>query len=125
MMEGLNRIDLTDSQESIILFISPNERTIVWLNGEPRKVLFEPYTSTVVPGSYRKVNVHGQPAVLVRGDWTWPEKPVIVDLKSDAKWDEHAALSLYWTENDVLYQLYTTSSAVASQDLVQMANSAP
>lgn len=121
----VNWIDPSDSQKSIILVFSPTKRSIVWLNGELRQVLFEPYTSTVVSGSYQKVNVHGQPAVLVRGDWTWPEKPGIVDLKSDAKWDKHAALSLYWTENYVLYQLYTTSSAVTSQDLVHMANSAP
>ncbi|HEX2993553.1 MAG TPA: hypothetical protein VHP14_01945 [Anaerolineales bacterium] len=88
-----------------------------------------PFTMVpVAPGSYKEVQIHGQPAVLVRGDWEWPwgtehAAEQAVDGKLELKWDKKRALQLYWTEGDVLYYLHTYSD-VSAEDLIRMAESA-
>jgi hypothetical protein len=82
----------------------------------------------VAPGSYKEVQVHGQPAVIVRGDWEWPwltehAAEQAVDGKLELKWDKQRALQLYWVAGDVLYHLYT-SADVSAEDLIRMAESA-
>lgn len=81
----------------------------------------------VVPGSYEEVQVHGQPAVLVRGDWNWDEAPWATGETSVKKyeynWDEKRALQLYWVDGKVFYRLYTRAN-VSPEELIKMAESA-
>jgi hypothetical protein len=82
----------------------------------------------VVPGSYEEVQVHGQPAVLVRGDWNWEEAPWVHGETSSVeeyeyKWDKKLALQLYWVDGEVMYHLYTRAD-VSPEDLIKMAESA-
>ena len=82
----------------------------------------------VSPGSYEEVRVHGQPAVLVRGDWNWEEAPwthgqMSSVEKYEYKWDKKRALQLYWVDGEVMYQLYTRAN-VSPEDLIKMAESA-
>jgi hypothetical protein len=81
----------------------------------------------VAPRSYQEVQIHGQPAVLVRGDWEWPwltehVAEQAVDGKLELKWDKKRALQLYWVEGEVLYHLYTRAH-VSVEDLIRMAES--
>jgi hypothetical protein len=78
----------------------------------------------VAPGSYEEVQIHGQPAVLVRGMWEggyWRTEEEMQGEK-ELKWDKDEALQLYWLEGEVLYELYTTAD-VSAEDLVRMAES--
>jgi len=82
----------------------------------------------VAPGSYEEVQVHGQPAVLIRGDWNWEDSPWANGQMSSVKeyeykWDEKWALQLYWVDGEVMYQLYTSAN-VSPEDLIKMAESA-
>jgi hypothetical protein len=81
----------------------------------------------VPPGSYEEVQVHGQPAVLVRGDWNWEEAPWATGETSvgeyEYKWDKKRALQLYWVDGEVFYCLYTRAK-VSPEDLIKMAESA-
>jgi hypothetical protein len=85
------------------------------------------YGMSVPPGSYEEVQVHGQPAVLVRGDWNWEEAPWASGEpyvgEYEYKWDQKRALHLYWVDGDVFYHLYTRAK-VSSEDLIRMAESA-
>lgn len=87
-----------------------------------------PYTMVpVAPDSYQEVQIHGQPAVLVRGDWEWPwgtehAAEQAVDGKLELTWDKKRALQLYWVEGEVLYYL-TTLADVPAEDLIKMAES--
>jgi hypothetical protein len=112
-----------DPHKLILLFIT-DTRGWTMEFGRMMQIVWEPTTSTVVSGSYREVKVHGQPAVLVQGDWTWPGKPGLPDLNAPATWDSSAGYSLYWTDSDMFYELYTASRAVSPQDLIRMAESA-
>ncbi|HLO13531.1 MAG TPA: hypothetical protein VK206_01790, partial [Anaerolineales bacterium] len=76
----------------------------------------------VAPGSYKEVQVHGQPAVLVRGDWDLPWLTGSTEQKTEFKWDKKLALQLYWVDGEVLYQLYTRAD-VSVEDLIKMAES--
>jgi len=79
----------------------------------------------VAPGSYEEVQIHGQPAVLIRGMWEggyWRTEQEIQGEK-ELKWDKDGALQLYWLEGEVLYQMYTTAD-VSAEDLIKMAESA-
>jgi hypothetical protein len=118
-------IDPSDNQKSIALIFFPLSAWVDW-NGNHQKIRYiGPYTSPAIPGSFQEVKVNGQPAVLVQGDWTLVKPDTsFYQMNVEAKWDEHAALSLYWVENDVEYMLYTTSSVITKQDLIQMAESA-
>lgn len=79
----------------------------------------------VAPGSYKEVQVNGQPAVLVRGDWEYPA--VVSKLPSagelEAKWDKKLGLRLYWVDGEQLYYLYTRAD-ISAEDLIKMAESA-
>jgi hypothetical protein len=82
----------------------------------------------VAPGSYEEVQVHGQPAVLIRGDWNWEEAPwangqVSSVEKYEYKWDKKRALQLYWVDGEVMYHLYASAN-VSPDDLIKMAESA-
>ena len=81
----------------------------------------------VPPGNYEEVQVHGQPAVLVRGDWNWEEAPWATGETSveeyEYKWDKQRALQLYWVDGEVMYNLYTRAN-VSPEDLIKMAESA-
>jgi hypothetical protein len=84
------------------------------------------YGMSVPPGSYEEVQVHGQPAVLVRGDWNWEEAPWATGETSvgeyEYKWDKKRALQLYWVDEEVFYRLYTHAK-VSPEDLIKMAES--
>jgi hypothetical protein len=82
----------------------------------------------VSPGSYEVVQVHGQPAVLVRGDWNWEMAPWANGEMSSVeeyeyKWDKKRALQLYWVDGEVFYHLYTRAD-ISPEDLIRMAESA-
>jgi hypothetical protein len=118
-------LDPSDNQKSIDLILLPLNAWVNWNGNYQKQKVFAPYTSSALPGSFQEVKLNGQPAVLIQGDWipVNPEIPVN-PFSLDVKWDSHAALSLYWTKNDVEYLLYTTSSAITSKDLIKMAESA-
>jgi hypothetical protein len=93
---------------------------------EPPSLLM--FGMPVPPGSYEEVQVHGQPAVLVRGDWNWEDVPWAHGQKSSVeeykyKWDKKRALQLYWVDGEVMYHLYTRAN-VSPEDLIKMAESA-
>jgi hypothetical protein len=54
--------------------------------------------------------------VLVRGDFDWGKQPL--------EWNEQNGLSLYWTDGEVAYLLWTINPAVSPEDLIKMAESA-
>lgn len=82
-------------------------------------------TGPVPPGSFEEVKVFGRPAVLVRGDWDWRMLPVTADPPEiDLSWDKDKGSSLYWTEDDVAYLLWTYNPNVSPEDLIRMAESA-
>lgn len=85
------------------------------------------YGMSVPPGSYEEVQVHGQPAVLVRGDWNWEDAPWATGETSvgeyEYKWDKKRALQLYWVDGEVFYYLYTRAD-IPAEDLIRMAESA-
>lgn len=78
----------------------------------------------VAPGSYEEVQVLGQPAVLIHGDW---EEPYMSGppqkQKYEFRWDKKRGLQLHWIEGDVMYQLVTRAQ-VSAEDLIRMAESA-
>jgi hypothetical protein len=80
----------------------------------------------VAPGSYEEVQIHGEPAILVRGDWEYPwgteDAVPEVPGKRELKWDERRGLQLYWVEGEVLYYLNTWAE-VPAEDLIKMAES--
>lgn len=93
------------------------------LEQEPPSLL-----TPVSPGSYEEVQVHEQPAVLIRGDWNWGEAPWANGQMSSVeeyeyKWDKKRALQLYWVDGEILYRLYTSAN-VSPEDLIKMAESA-
>jgi hypothetical protein len=107
------------SDEPITLIFTPLQG---W-NGT-RRLSYDPYTDSTVPGSYQEVKVNGQSAVLTHGLWTLPYKDnySITDWTNPV-WDGQVGLSLYWVENQVEYRLVTYSNTVSVQDLIQMAES--
>jgi hypothetical protein len=86
-----------------------------------------PYTMfPVAPGSYKEVQIHGQPAVLVYGNWEEPwstERLAELTGKVELEWDKKRGMQLYWVEGEVLYYL-TTLADVPAEDLIRMAESA-
>ncbi len=81
----------------------------------------------VAPGSYKEVQVHRRPAVLVRGDWDLPrvmfdDAPPGRELNVEAKWDKKRAIQLYWVDGEVLYYLYTDAN-IPAKELIKMAES--
>lgn len=88
----------------------------------------EMFGGPVSPGSYEVVQVLGQPAVLVRGDWNWEEAPWANGEMSSVeeyeyKWDKKRALQLYWVDGEVFYHLYTRAD-ISAEDMIRMAESA-
>jgi hypothetical protein len=92
---------------------------------------YEPNPSLLIPvppGSYEEMQVRGQPAVLIRGDWNWEEAPWANGERSkveeyEYKWDKKRALQLYWVDGEVMYRLYTHGN-LSPEDLIKMAESA-
>ncbi len=86
-----------------------------------------PYTMfPVAPRSYKEVQIHGQPAVLVYGNWEEPwstERLTELTGKVELEWDKKRGMQLYWVEGEVLYYL-TTLADVPAEDLIRMAESA-
>ena len=91
----------------------------------------------IAPGSYEEVQVNGQPAVLIRGDWAAPAAITgpLPEGKTEVGWDEDLGLRLYWVHGEALYELYThmplqewhhlyTMADVSPEDLIKMAESA-
>lgn len=93
----------------------------------------------IAPGSYKEVQVHGQPAVLIRGDWDLPGfvsfvppgRKLDANGLIEAKWDKKRGIQLHWLDGEVMYSLYagTGFSAygdtnVSAEDLIRMAESA-
>jgi hypothetical protein len=85
----------------------------------------------VAPGSYKEVQVHGQPAVLVQGDWDLPgmisevppNRKVDSNGQVEAKWDKKKGVQLHWLDGEVMYSLYGGPN-VSAEDLIKMAESA-
>jgi len=108
--------------------ININLDNLRWNDGLKDRIGSPSTMVSVAPGSYKEVQIHGQPAILVRGDWEWPwltehAAEQAVDGKLELKWDKKRALQLYWVEGEVLYHLYT-SADVSAEDLIKMAESA-
>jgi len=108
--------------------ININVDNLKWNDGMKDRMGSPSTMQPVAPGSYQEVQIHGQPAVLVRGDWEWPwlteqAAEQAVDGKLELNWDKKRALQLYWVEGEVLYHLYA-SAAVSVEDLIRMAESA-
>jgi hypothetical protein len=106
-----------------------NLSNLKWFNIATQKYeVRSPYLDiSVPPGSYEEVQVHRQPAVLIRGDWNWEEAPWATGETSVEKyeyeWDQKRALQLYWVDGEVSYHLYTRAD-VFPEDLIRMAESA-
>jgi hypothetical protein len=84
----------------------------------------EPIIGTVAPGSYKEVKVHGQPAILVRGDWDWKKVfPTDKGINFNSKWDSQLAVQLYWVDRNAMYHLYTEAE-LSAEDLIKIAESA-
>lgn len=104
-------------------------RNLKWFNVATQK--YEVHSPSldipVPPGSYEEVQVHGQPATLVRGDWNWEEAPWATGETSvekyEYKWDANRTLQLYWVDGEVFYHLYTRAD-ISPEDLIRMAESA-
>jgi len=82
----------------------------------------------VAPGSYKEVQVKGEPAVLVRGEWDYLQRgfaPLEEKTPQEivSKWDSKAGLQLHWAAGDVMYHLYAWQD-VSAEDLIRMAESA-
>lgn len=78
----------------------------------------------VAPGSYEEVQIHGQPAVLIRGMWEGGYRMTEQEIQEakELNWDKNEALQLYWLEGEVLYEMYTTAD-ISAEDLIRMAES--
>jgi hypothetical protein len=78
----------------------------------------------VAPGSYEEVEVLGQPAILVHGDWEepWMTGPMM-NRKYEFKWDKKRGLQLHWVDGEVMYHIFTHAQ-VSAEDLIKMAESA-
>jgi hypothetical protein len=97
-----------------------------WWNTQ-KYVVGPTYTyQPVAPGSYREVQVNGQPAVLVRGDWDWVHWSEADFLQQDlpikVSWDKKASIQLYWLDGEWLYRLIA-SPDISSKDLIRIAES--
>lgn len=79
----------------------------------------------VALGSYEEVQVNGQPAVLIRGDWEQPPAPseMPADGKWESEWDKDLGLHLYWVNGEGLYSL-STNANITVEELIKMAESA-
>jgi hypothetical protein len=97
-----------------------------WFNMATQKYEVGPayLLSPVAPGSYKEVQVNGQPAVLVYGDWDiFAALPKAnATRKAEAKWDKKLGLQLHWVEGEILYSLYAREN-VSVEDLIRMAES--
>jgi hypothetical protein len=82
----------------------------------------EPSTPPVAPGSFKEVQINGQSAVLVLGDWVLPSGAQTG--KVDLKWDKRASIMLIWGFKDIQYRLWTSYSSVTAEELIHMVGSA-
>jgi len=80
----------------------------------------------VAPGSYEEVQVNGQLAVLIRGDWDYLRRGFAPSGEAPqefvSRWDSKAGLQLHWEAGDVMYHLYAWKD-VSPEDLIRMAES--
>lgn len=78
--------------------------------------------SPVAPDSYQEVQVHGQSAILIRGDWGshWSVDNGAAG-KKELQW-AWQALQLYWVDGEVMYHLYS-QAFLPVEDLIRMAES--
>jgi hypothetical protein len=81
------------------------------------------YTWSVGPGSYREVEVNGQPAVAVRGDWARNDVDLEGDFPTEVPWDRNVGIQLYWVDGEWFY-LLMASPDLSFDDLIRMAESA-
>lgn len=108
--------------------ISITLRNLRWNDGLKDRIGPPSTMLPVAPGSYKEVQIHGQPAVLVRGDWEWPwgtedSVQVFAGMEDvELKWDKKRGLQLYWVQGEVLYYL-STRAKVSAEDLIKMAES--
>jgi len=110
--------------------ISISLQNLRWYDAATQKYkIRSPSTMLPVgPDSYEEVQIHGQPAVLVRGDWEWPwgtedSVEVFAGMEdAELNWDKKRGLQLYWVQGDVLYSL-STHANVSAEDLIRMAES--
>ncbi|MFH2038231.1 MAG: hypothetical protein ABIJ65_02225 [Chloroflexota bacterium] len=95
-----------------------------WSIGLNRYVIGPASTFPVPFGSYREVQINGQPAVSIRGDWDWAFDDVKWqgDIPVEVDWDKKAAIQLYWVDGEWLYHL-TATQDVSMDDLIRMAES--
>ena len=83
----------------------------------------EGIVSSVAPGSYEEVQIHGQPAVLARGNWGDPWMTEEIGAQEyELKWDKDRGIQLYWVEGEVMYSLSTLVD-VSEEDVIWMAES--
>lgn len=97
-----------------------------WFNMATQKYVVGPPSMwmPVAPGSYEEVQIHGRPAILVRGDWEAPWSTEGMPAgQFEFKWDKQRALQLYWVDGEVMYHMYTRAK-VSPEDLIKMAESA-
>lgn len=97
-------------------------------NWHTQKHEFSPgIVGPVAPGSYKEVDVNGQPAVLVRGDWDVSRRDFETTdqtIEIESNWDSKLAIQLHWVvDGEVQYQLYTFGN-ISPEDLIRMAESA-
>jgi hypothetical protein len=79
--------------------------------------------NSVAPGSYDEVQIHGQPAILVRGNWGEPFMTrEMAAQKYEFKWDKDRGIQLYWVEEEVMYNLFTLAD-VPAEDVIHIAES--
>jgi hypothetical protein len=81
-------------------------------------------TEPVPPGSFKELKIWGSPAVLIRGDWNWFMQPVEETAEVELEWNEQNGSSLYWTDGEVAYLLWTNNPIISPEDLIKMAESA-
>jgi len=93
-----------------------------WYSGLNRYTIGPATTFPVAPGSYRKVQVNGQPAVSIIGDWEINEVTLQQKYPLEVRWDKKAANQLYWIDGEWLY-LLTASQDISKDNLIRMAES--
>jgi hypothetical protein len=78
----------------------------------------------VAPGSYEEVQVKGQSAVLIHGDWEapWGMEEQMNSQKYEFEWDKKRAIQLYWVDGEVFYHLYTQAD-LSPEDVIKIAES--
>lgn len=93
-----------------------------WQIGFDRYIVGPFVTNSVAPGSYKEVQVNGQSAVSIRGNWALNDINWQGDIPTKVDWDKKAANQLYWIDGEWLYHIIA-SQDVSIDDLIRMAES--